>query len=247
MKEKDMRTLLAKKLREFRTKAGLTAKEVGEVIGKSAKTVSGWEYGRGQPDADMLFILSNLYKIESIGAFYDDEPDNDCLNENEKELIEIFNKLNNNGKALILENARAFTYSPDLKKDWLNPPSKTVSLIVYNFPAAAGVPLYAEDDSYERMEFPADQVPKGTDFGVRISGDSMEPTIKAGSIVFVRKTSELRNGEIGIFMLDADAACKRFNQNERGVTLTTDNPSYRPIPVKDYQRFTITGKVLGYK
>ena len=46
MKEQEIRKQLAGKLREFRLRAGLTAKEVGEKIGKSDKTVSVWEHGR---------------------------------------------------------------------------------------------------------------------------------------------------------------------------------------------------------
>jgi repressor LexA len=101
--------------------------------------------------------------------------------------------------------------------------------------------------SYERLEFPTSQVPRGADFGIRISGDSMEPTISAGAIVFVRKTAELRPGDIGIFMVDDEAACKRFSMDQRGFVLLSDNPDYPEIIIKDYQRFAIIGKVLGYK
>jgi len=109
------------------------------------------------------------------------------------------------------------------------------------------VPLYAEDDSYERVEFSASQVPRGADFGIRISGDSMEPTIPAGTIVFVRKVSDLRSGDIGIFMVDDEAVCKRFSMDKRGIVLRPDNPAFPEIVIRDYQRFAITGKVLGYK
>lgn len=68
--QKEIRKILATRLREFRTAAGLTAKEVGEKVGKSEKTVSAWEHGRGQPDADMLFTLCNLYGIRSFDKFY---------------------------------------------------------------------------------------------------------------------------------------------------------------------------------
>lgn len=95
--------------------------------------------------------------------------------------------------------------------------------------------------------FPAAKVPAGADFGIRISGDSMEPTIPAGTIVFVRKTSELRSGDIGIFMVDDEAVCKRFSMDKRGILLLPDNDAYHPIRINGHQRFSITGKVLGYK
>lgn len=65
-----IRMTLATKLKEFRTQAGLTINEVGDRIGKSGKTVSAWECGRGQPDADMLLALCELYGVSSISEFY---------------------------------------------------------------------------------------------------------------------------------------------------------------------------------
>ncbi len=163
-------------------------------------------------------------------------------------IINSFRALDTRGKQLV--NAvieKELSLSKESKKAHHLNNERLVDVIVYNFPAAAGVPLYAEDDSYERLEFPASQVPAGADFGIRISGDSMQPTISAGSIVFVRKVAELRSGDIGIFMLDDEAVCKRFTLDHNRITLTADNPLYPPIPIRDFQRFAITGKVLGYK
>lgn len=61
---------LAGTLRDFRRRAGLKTTEVARRIGKSPKTVSGWEHGRGQPDADMLVALCALYQVDSIAAFF---------------------------------------------------------------------------------------------------------------------------------------------------------------------------------
>ena len=122
----------------------------------------------------------------------------------------------------------------------------TVEMIVYTYPAAAGVPLYADDD-YEQMEFPESSVPKGANFGIRISGDSMEPTIQDGAIVWVRKCPELQNGQIGVFMMDDTSVCKRYYKKGKTVELHSDNPAYEPIVIKDYERFGIIGKVLEYR
>ena len=96
MKEQDIRKLLAGKLREFRNRSGLTAKEVGEKIGKSEKTISGWEHGRGQPDADMLFLLCDIYEINNIAEFYNSETDDpsSAISSDEKELLSCYRSLN---------------------------------------------------------------------------------------------------------------------------------------------------------
>ncbi len=67
-----IRDVMATRLKRFRENAGMTIYEVGEKIGKSGKTVSAWECGRGQPDADMLIRLCHLYGINSISNLYGD-------------------------------------------------------------------------------------------------------------------------------------------------------------------------------
>ena len=120
MKEQEIRRSLPGKLREFRQRAGLTAKEVAEKIGKSDKTVSGWEHGRGQPDADMLFRLCEIYKIKSIAEFYSDgrqEPAEEPLSAAESELISLYRSLNGDGRAMLMNTARAFAGNPDMQKE----------------------------------------------------------------------------------------------------------------------------------
>lgn len=60
------REYIAKKLKELRQKSGLTADEVGAKIGKSGKTVNAWENNRGQPDAEILIALCDIYEVDDI-------------------------------------------------------------------------------------------------------------------------------------------------------------------------------------
>lgn len=66
-----VRSVMAKQLKAFRAKSGLSAKEVGEAVGKSEKTIYAWESERGQPDADILIALCRLYGAR-ISDFYSD-------------------------------------------------------------------------------------------------------------------------------------------------------------------------------
>ena len=64
---------------------------------------------------------------------------------------------------------------------------------------------------------------------MRIRGDSMQPTIPDDTIVFVRKQPDLQNGQIGIFMIDDGALCKRFYRRGEQIILQSDNPKYKDI------------------
>ncbi len=67
-----VRDTLAKKLKYYRELNKMTVYEVGTAVGKSGKTISAWEVGRGQPDADMLITLCKLYHINSIADLFGD-------------------------------------------------------------------------------------------------------------------------------------------------------------------------------
>lgn len=98
-----VRTTLAAKLKEFRTRAGLTINEAGEKVGKSGKTVSAWECGRGQPDADMLLALCDLYGVGSIAEFYGEQQPAFSLSADEMRLLAAYRELNQQGKEYILQ------------------------------------------------------------------------------------------------------------------------------------------------
>ena len=46
---------------EYRRRAGLTQKQVGDYIGISSQAVSKWENGQTEPDIDTLYKLASLY------------------------------------------------------------------------------------------------------------------------------------------------------------------------------------------
>lgn len=84
------RERIAKVLKRLRVESGLTAKEVGEKIGKSGKTVSAWENNHGQPDAELLIALCDIYDVDDILKEFREEKtivNNISLNDHEKKLV----------------------------------------------------------------------------------------------------------------------------------------------------------------
>lgn len=117
MNEQEIRKILASRLKEYRERSGLTITEVGAAIGKSEKTVSAWEHGRGQPDADMLFKLCALYKIENISIFYGMDTPADTLTPEEQALINTYRTLNPNGRKLVLDTVSTIAGNPSMQKE----------------------------------------------------------------------------------------------------------------------------------
>ncbi len=55
---------------------------------------------------------------------------------------------------------------------------------------------------FQQIQVPASSVPAGAEFGIYVSGDSMEPRYHSGQIVWVKRCEELECGDIGIFVYD---------------------------------------------
>ncbi|WP_319369950.1 LexA family transcriptional regulator [uncultured Ilyobacter sp.] len=81
-------------------------------------------------------------------------------------------------------------------------------------------------------------------FAVNVWGDSMEPNIKDGSIIICRKDVEIRDGEIGAFLLNDEAYVKRIKVSSQYVALISDNPNYPPIFIGPGENLVAVGKVI---
>lgn len=113
---------------------------------------------------------------------------------------------------------------------------------VYNSPAAAGEPLPILDDDYYLVN--ASQAPSDASFGIKISGDSMEPVIFDSSVVWVKKQEVLNNGDVGIFVLNGESLCKKLNSVNSKCYLVSYNSKYSPIEILDTDDLRVVGKVI---
>lgn len=254
------------KLREMRIKAGKTVPEVSKYlqsIGLKAatQTIYGWERGHSQPTIDTFIEMCRFYGVSDVFSYFGDVPEiSDVISISEREHIKKYRSLDPYGKeavdsvldvesrrcqeerdkqaAILREQREQSEAAEEIAPD-------ASEMLVYINPAAAGTLLYAESD-FERLTFPADKVPRGTDFGIRISGKSMEPTVMDGSIAWVRKRLDMPNGTVGIFMLNDSAVCKRFFKEPDGtVRLESDNPEFGPATVAEFDTLVTVGEVIG--
>lgn len=119
---------------------------------------------------------------------------------------------------------------------------KKVSL--FELSACAGNGFYSSGpiNVENEIDSPFDKA----DYAVKISGRSMEPTIKDQSIVFVQDVKDLRDGDIGIFVVDGEIMCKRYREKDKEKWLEPDNKSsdYKSITLGNSNECRIQGKVL---
>ena len=101
------------------------------------------------------------------------------------------------------------------------------------------------DGPKETVRIDESILPEDTTFGVRISGDSMEPEFHDGQIAWVLQQESVANGEIGIFALNGEAYIKKLQNDKDGIFLISLDEKCAPIKVGENDRLDIFGKVLG--
>lgn len=164
----------------------------------------------------------------------------DSFTENEKNLIMDFRLIDERGKSAVMAS---LMHEKSMAERMRNAVSKALRTIqIYNAPAAAGEALPIIADDYDMVE--TDEAPIDASFGIRISGDSMEPAIHDNSVVWVKKQESLNVGEIGIFLLNGESLCKRYEFEDGVYTLVSLNKKYRPIEILESDDLRVVGRVL---
>ncbi|WP_462425553.1 LexA family transcriptional regulator [Fusobacterium varium] len=108
---------------------------------------------------------------------------------------------------------------------------------------SAGIGVFTEEAPVDFISIPGVRNVE-TLFAVNVKGDSMEPTIKNSSIILCRKGVEVRNGEIGAFIVNEESYVKRLKVTGNYIALISDNPNYQPIYIGPGEEFSVVGKVL---
>lgn len=92
---------------------------------------------------------------------------------------------------------------------------------------AAGTPLFADEHIEEYIEV-SDNI--HADFCLRVQGDSMiGARIYDGDIVFIRRQSDVADGEIAAVLVDDSATLKRVYKDSHSIRLHSENPKYKPM------------------
>lgn len=206
--------------------------ELGYPIKRSA--YSSWETGVSQPNAEQFLAvckilgITNIYN-EFVGGFNPDDP---------------LAQLNDTGKAKVMDYIHLLLisgeYLPEEKKAIR--PLRPMKL--FDMPVSAGPGTFIDSPDYELIQV-GNEVPMKTDFGVRISGNSMEPQYLDKQIIWIQQTENLTDGEIGIFLLNGNAYCKKLQNNSKGLALVSLNPEYAPMPISEGDEFYVFGRVLN--
>lgn len=222
----------------------------------------------------MVTVSQDVYQqIDEYRFFYKFRSQSQAINELIKRGLDSFRSLSDSDRSLILDpelsyiakNYRDLDHHGrvavravlDVETMRVSRESKSkatceaentyIKLLHFENPAAAGSPLDAGSDSSYIVR-PATDVPDGSDFTVKLSGHSMEPDYPDGCTVFVRRSTDIEDGDVVIAWLAGDGSvCKRaIVRGERILKLESINRAYDDYSGAALEDMKVYGKVIGF-
>lgn len=212
-----------------REAAGLSQNKVSKLAGITQSYYNGIERGevRNPPSEE---VLDSLIKVL-------------LLTPSEGEKLKYLAAIERTPVIILNELKRLSDEKELSKRKVIKDISNNNTLIPLFSRISAGVGLITDEEPTDFISLPgirnADNV-----FAINVKGDSMEPTIKNQSIILCRQGEELKDGEVGAFLVNGESFVKRIKVTKNFFALLSDNPNYRPIYVYPEDEFKVIGKVL---
>lgn len=212
-------------LRRTRTQRDMTQRELGEATGVTTVTIGNWERGVRLPSFELLAKLADALDTSADVLLGRENYGENREDDRASTLVDQYLALDEHGRTLV-ETVCRMEFERVHPRITIRPKAgHTRYLPYYDSPSAAGFAAPLGGGEFATIQVD-ESVPRRADYAVRISGDSMEPYIHDGDIVFVEQTEELSIGEVGIFCVDGAMYCKQYSRDSDGnLCLRSANPA----------------------
>lgn len=163
------------------------------------------------------------------------------------DLLDIYNKLETKRQSKVYNFATEQLNEQNNKitniNDYIEEETNWYEVKFYGS-ISAGTGLYLDDEQVETINFGADMVPSGTDFCLKVNGDSMEPMFNNGDYVFIKRETDFRNGTIGAVIVNGEAYLKKIYITDNSIRLVSLNKKYKDITVSEDDTLNYVGTVV---
>lgn len=204
-------------------------------IKMSKSTLSQYVNGIQSPDQNRIYLLSKTLDINEawlMGFDVAKERTPDDERDNPHSIVYIYNQLEQPRQKKVYSFAEKQLEEQNAVNDH--------SSIYLVGQTAAGPGVSYSQINAEQINT---SVPNGADYALTVKGDSMEPLIKDGEIIFYKEQPTVENGEIAIVELNGqEVTCKKFYKEDNQVILKSINTDYDDMIFDDAVR--VIGKVI---
>ncbi|MDI0220759.1 XRE family transcriptional regulator [Staphylococcus aureus] len=234
---KERNIIIAKNIRKFLNHSNMSQKKLAELINIKPSTLSDYLNLRSNPSHGVIQRIADVFEVgkSDIDTTYKDDND----------ITSIYNKLTPPRQENVLNYANEQLEEQNSKGDNvvdINSYKQEKTPVNVNGCVSAGVGERLHDETLftEMVKGP---IPTH-DLALKVNGDSMEPMFKDGEIIFVEKTHNIKNGQIGIFIIEEEAYVKKVFVEDDRLTLVSLNKDYDDLHFYRNESVRLIGKVI---
>lgn len=114
---------------------------------------------------------------------------------------------------------------------------------------SAGLPIYSEENLVDYIYFSKEKLSDDKEeFGLKVSGDSMNKIFDEGDVVVIEKDSIVENGQLGVVMINGyNGTVKRIRYNNDQIILIpeSNNSNHYPQVYNKNDEVKIVGRVVA--
>ncbi|ELK6125366.1 XRE family transcriptional regulator [Staphylococcus aureus] len=234
---KERNIIIAKNIRKFLNDSNMSQKKLAELINIKPSTLSDYLNLRSNPSHGVIQRIADVFEVgkSDIDTTYKDDND----------ITSIYNKLTPPRQENVLNYANEQLEEQNSKGDNvvdINSYKQEKTPVNVNGCVSAGVGERLHDETLftEMVKGP---IPTH-DLALKVNGDSMEPMFKDGEIIFVEKTHNIKNGQIGIFIIEEETYVKKVFVEDDRLTLVSLNKDYDDLHFYRNESVRLIGKVI---
>ncbi|HAR4347490.1 TPA: helix-turn-helix domain-containing protein [Staphylococcus aureus] len=231
------------RLKQIMSERKISQSELSRRTGIGRNSISDYLNGKYEAKQDKVFELAKALNVNEAWLMGFDISKNRKIENND--IASIYSKLTPPRQKNVLNYANEQLDEQNTKGDNIvdiNSYKQDRIAVNVNGCVSAGVGerLHGETLFTEMVKAP---IPPH-DLALKVNGDSMEPMFKDGEIIFVEKTHNIKNGQIGIFIIEEEAYVKKVFVEDDRLTLVSLNKEYRDLHFYRNESVRLVGKVI---
>ncbi|CAC6130857.1 LexA family transcriptional regulator [Staphylococcus aureus] len=231
------------RLKQIMSERKISQSELSRRTGIGRNSISDYLNGKYEAKQDKVFELAKALNVNEAWLMGFDISKNRKIENND--ITSIYSKLTPPRQSNVLKYAtnqlEEQNNDSDNMVDFNSYIQEKSEVDIYGCASAGiGERLYNEPIS---KEFVRGYVP-AHDIALKVNGDSMEPLFKNGQIIFIEKSHTIKDGQIGVFIINGDAYVKKVYVEDNRLTLVSLNKKYKDLYFYDNESVRLVGKVI---
>ncbi|HCG2507434.1 transcriptional regulator [Staphylococcus aureus] len=231
------------RLKQIMSERKISQSELSRRTGIGRNSISDYLNGKYEAKQDKVFELAKALNVNEAWLMGFDISKNRKIENND--ITSIYSKLTPPRQSNVLKYAtnqlEEQNNDSDNLVDFNSYIQEKSEVDIYGCASAGiGERLYNEPIS---KEFVRGYAP-AHDIALKVNGDSMEPLFKNGQIIFIEKSHTIKDGQIGVFIINGDAYVKKVYVEDNRLTLVSLNKKYKDLYFYDNESVRLVGKVI---